>query len=316
MYRSIVIAFFCAASITLATAQTVPATQRIVVTFPAGGTADVLARLVADQMGRAGGGSVVVDNRPGANSIIGNEFAARAAPDGGTLLMVANSFLITSFLRDLPYDTMKSFEPVCSLAQSPLIIIVPANSPYKTVKEFIDATKAAPGKLAMGAIGPATAQRVAIELLSKSAGLAVNFVPYASSVQALNAVLAGDIPSAMVAIADAAAMAKDGRVRFLSVLTRERVPAWKDTPTMIESGYDTAYSAWFGLLAPAKTPPTTLKALSDIVTRAMAAPELAEKMKPLEFYPSASCGAAFGEFLRAESESTGRVVREAGIKME
>lgn len=299
-----------------ARAQELPRNVRLVVTFPAGGTADVLARLVADQMSRAGGPTFIVDNKPGANSIIGNEFAARAAPDGGTMLMVANSFLITSFVRTLPYDTMTGFEPVCSLADSPLIITVRADSPYKTLKDLLAATKARPGATAMGAIGPATAQRVAIEMLRKASGLDVNFVPYPSSAQALNALLGGDVPTAMVAIADAGAMAADGRVRMLAVLTPDRVAGWPDVPTVRESGFDVAYSAWFGLLAPAKTPAPLMDQLSSRVAKAMEAPELREKLKPLEFYPSVSCGAKFGDYLRAESAATGNIVREAGIKME
>ncbi len=299
-----------------ARAQPLPATQKIVVTFPAGGTADILARLVADQIGKTAGSSVIVDNRPGANSIIGNEFAARSAPDGGTMLMVANSFLITSFVRQLPYDPLTSYEPVCALVDSPLIIAVAASSPYKTLGDLVAAAKQKPGAITNAAIGPATAQRVAVELLKKSAGIDINFVPYASNALALNAMLGGEIASVTVNIADAAGMVADGRARILATLSPKRIEGWPDIPTAGESGQNVAYSAWFGLVAPAKTPQPILDQLAANITKAMDAPELRAKLKPLEFYPAVACGAKFGAFLKAESDSTGRIVREAGIKME
>ena len=299
-----------------AVAQELPSPMKIVVTFPAGGTADVLGRLVADQIGKAGGPSVVVDNRPGANSIIGNEFAARAAPDGGTMLLVANSFLITSFLRKLPYDPIASYEPVCALVDSPLVIAVGASSPFKTLDDLLNAAKAKPGVVSTAAIGPATAQRVAVELLKKSAGVDVNFVPYPSNALAINALLGGEVASVTVNIADIGAMVADGRARILATLSPKRIEGWPNIPTARESGHDVAYAAWFGLVAPAKTPPAVLDKLSALVTKAMEQPDLRARLKPLEFYPSVACGAKFSEFLRGENDATGRIVREAGIKME
>ncbi len=297
-------------------AQQLPSTMRLVVTFPPGGTVDVLGRLVANQMGKEGASGLIVDNRPGANSIIGNEFAARSAPDGGVSLMVANSFLITSVVRQLPYDPLKSFDPLCKLVDSPLVIAVGADAPYRTLADFVAAAKAKPGTLTNAAIGPATAQRVAIEMVKRAAGVDVNFVPYGTNALAINALLAGDITSVTVNIADVAGMLADHRVRLLATLSDARIDGYPETPTLRESGYDVAYAVWFGLMTPAKTPPAILDRLSAMVTKAMQSPDLRAKLKPLAFYPAVSCGAPFGAFLQSEFDATKRIVQEAGIKME
>ena len=299
-----------------AAAQEPPRAARMVVTFPAGGTADVLARLVADAMGRATGATIVVDNRPGANSIVGNEVVARAAPDGATFLEVANSFLITAAARQLRYDPLSSFAPICSLVDSPLVVAVAAASPYRSIGDLLADAKARPGQVTTAAIGPATAQRVAVELLKRSAGVDVSFVPYPSNAQALNALLGGEIASVTVNIADAVGLAADKRVRFLATFSPRRVAGWPDTPTLRESGYDVSYAVWFGLVAPAKTPQPVLDSLAAAVTAAMRSPDLDAKVAPLQFYPNVVCGQDFAAFLTRESEITGRIVREAGITMD
>jgi len=170
-------------------------TIRIVVPYAPGGAADIVARLVAEQAGRAGGPTVIVENRPGAGGVVGTETVARAAPDGATLLVVSTPFLIDALLRKLNYEPLRSFVPICNVVNSPTIIVVNSASPYRTLTEMLDDARAKPGQITMASIGPASSFQLGFEMLKRAAKADMTFVPYPGNAPALNAVLGQQVTS-------------------------------------------------------------------------------------------------------------------------
>ena len=198
-------------------------TLRIVVPFaPAGGT-DILARLIANHISRTHGPTVVVENRPGAGTAIATETVSRAAPDGNTVLIVGNSFVINPHLRKLSYDVLTGFEPICHLTRSPNIIAVHAASPYRTLADLVDAARADPGKLTMAVNGPATSQHIGFELLKRVAKINLAFVPYQGGGPAVNALLGQHVDSLYSNYPTAAETLKTGKLRALAVGSRARI---------------------------------------------------------------------------------------------
>ena len=292
-----------------------PGNIKIIVPYPAGGSADILSRLLAEQMGRARGVSVIVENKPGASTIIGTESVARAAPDGATLGFIANSFAINAQIRKLPYE-LASFEPLCHLVDSPQVIVVNAASPYKKLGDLVAAARAKPGELTIGALGPATTQHVALEMFKKTAKADMIFVPYPGGAPAVNALLGGHVTSVVANYSEVMAQVMANQLRVLATTSASRIPLLPDVPTTREAGLDFEVTAWFALVATGKTPAPVAAALIDAISGAMKAPELQPRLAQLQLYPVNKCGAAFGEFLRAQNEAMGPIVREAGIKLE
>ncbi|MEY2734889.1 MAG: hypothetical protein RLZ58_298, partial [Pseudomonadota bacterium] len=247
-------------------AQTFPSRPlRIVVPFPPGGTGDVQARLIGEFMSRELGQPVVVENKPGAGTIIGTQQVAQAAPDGHTLLLMANSFVINAKLRgaSLPYPGLKAFEPVACLTNSPQAIAVNSATPWRTFKEWMDAVKAKPDTVSYSAFGPATAQHIAAEILVRAAGLRMTYVPFPGGAPAVNAALAGHVQTVLANVNEIQAHAESGKLRMLAVTTPQRLAALPNVPTVSESGvpgYEAA--AWFGLCVPAGTPKDVVARLS------------------------------------------------------
>ena len=300
-----------------ASAQSAPKTTRLVVPFPPGGTADVLARLLGQQAGQISGQSFLIENRPGAGTIIATELVARSAPDGTTLLIMANSFVINPSVRAaLPYDPF-SFEPVCLLVNSPQVLVVNSASPYKTLVDFLTAARARPGELNYAAVGPATTQHIAGEMFKRAAAINLTYVPYAGGAPAVNAILGGHVTAVLANYNEVMEQVNAGKLRPLAVTTRERIPALRDVPTMIEAGYkEMEVSAWFGLMAPAKTPKETIAQLIALFKSALAAPEVQSKLVAQGLYPFNACGADFGAHIKQQYESYARVIKEANIKAE
>ena len=298
-------------------AQAVPKSTRLVVPFPPGGTADIIARLIAQQVGAATGQSVLVENRPGAGTIIATEFVARSNPDGTTLLVMANSFVINPSVRaTLPYDPF-SFEPVCLLVNSPQVLVVNADSPYKTLASFVTAAKARPGELNYAAVGPATTQHIAGEMFKRAAQINLTYVPYAGGAPAVNAILGGHVTAVLANYNEVMEQISANKLRALAVATRERIAALSDVPTMNESGYKNAEAtAWFGLMAPPKTPKETLAAQIAQFKSALMAPDVRSKLTAQGLYPAAACGADFEAHIKQQYESYARVIKEANIKVE
>ena len=299
-----------------ASAQT-SRTIKLVVPFAAGGGADILARIVGEQMGRAQGMTVIVENRPGAGTVIGTEAVARAEPDGSILLIGGNSFVINPNLRKVNYDPLASFEPVCLLSRQPNGIAVNSTSTYRTVADLINAARANPDKLTMGFNGPATSQHIGFEMFRRVAKVNMIPVPFAGAAPAVNSLMGGHVTSLFVSYAAATAQVQANKLRMLAVASRERIETLPELPTITEAGFgEVDEESWFGVVAPAKTSPERLSQLATLFSAALKAPEVKSKLAAQELYPVGTCGAEFGAYLRKQSNEYGRIIREANIKGE
>jgi tripartite-type tricarboxylate transporter receptor subunit TctC len=288
-----------------------------VVPFPPGGTADVIARIIAQQAGQASGQSFVIENRPGAGTIIATDLVNRAAPDGTTLLLMANSFVINPSLRaSLPYDPL-SFEPICLLVNSPQVVVVNSASPYRSLGELFADAKARPGELSYATVGPATTQHIAGEALRRAAGLNITYVPYPGGAPAVNALLGGHVAAVLTNYSEVMEQVNAGKLRALAVTTSERIPPLPDVPTLSEAGHkDLEATAWFGMMAPPKTPKETMTQLITTFKAALQTPDVSSKLTAQGLYPVGACGTDFAEHVRKQHESYARAVRELNIKGE
>ena len=292
-------------------------TIRIVVPFPAGGSADDLARLLAEEIGRTRGVNLVIENRPGAGTVVATEAVSRAAPDGNTLLIVANSFVINPSLKKLNYDPFVSFAPVCHLVSSPLIIAVNSDAPYRSLADLVGAAHAKPGELTMASVAPATTQHIAFEMLKRAADINMIHVPYPGGAPAVTALLGGHVTAVIANYSEVEAYLAAGRLRALATASRQRIQAAPDLPTVAESGYPNYESeVWFGIVAPAKTPPETISQLAGWFGAALQSASVKEKLQQQEMYPVGACGADFAAHLRQQFDAYARVIREAGITAE
>ena len=290
---------------------------KIVVPYAPGGAADSLARLLAEQFGRTQGQAMVVENRPGAGTVIGTEAVSRAAPDGTTVLIVSNSFLINAHVRKLSYDPLTSFEPICNLVQSPGVFAVTSASPYRTLGDLLAAARTKPGALTMAASGPGTGFHIGFEQLKRMAKVDLTFVPFTGSAPAVNALLGEHVTSAFADYNVVSEHIKAGKLRALAFALRTRLESLADVPTVTESGFDD-YEAdlWYGLVAPAGTAKETLAQFADRLTAAVQVSEIKARLVAIGLYPVGLCGTAFGAHLRKQYETYGRIIREANIKAE
>lgn len=299
-----------------ARSQTARTIKFIVPSAPAG-VNDIMARLLGEHIQRAQGVTVVIDNRPGAGEVIGTEAAMRAAPDGNTLLFVANPFVINPNLRKVAYHPLTSFEPICQLVSAPTLIVVNSASPYRSLSDLLDDARKRPGQVTMASIGPGSPFHLGAEALKRAAKAELTFVPYTGNALAVNALLGQHVTSMFGTYANVAQQLKAGTLRALAAGTRSRSEALPDLPTVAELGFkDYEVDAWFGVLAPAKTPKETVAQLAQWFTAAMQVPEAREKLLVQGLYPVAACGDQFAAHLRRQFDDYGRVIREANIKGE
>ena len=299
----------------MARAQTDRRSVHLLVGFAAGSSVDIIARLLAEQMNKAQGLTMIVQNLPGAGTLIATEAAARADPNGNTLLITSPPFVINSHLRKLNYDPLTSFEPICDLLHTPTFIVVDNASPYQTLADLLDAARAQPGAFSLASIGPATKTHIAFEMLKRAANVTMTFVPYPGNVPAVNALLGGHVTSVFADYAAVAELLKAGKLRALAVSTRSRMEQLPDVPTFIESGYkDLDADIWFGVVAPANTPKDTLSQFTGWFTAALQVPEVKAKFAALGLLPVGTCGADFGAYLRKQYEEYGRLIRELNIR--
>ncbi len=288
-------------------------TINVVVAAPPDGPTEMLTRLLADQIGQSfnqtRGPTLVIENGTMANGVVGAEAVARAAPDGSTLLLTVNAFLINPYLRHVNYDPLNSFAPICYLANSPELVAVNSTSPYRTLADLLNAARSKPGALTMASFGPAGALQVAVEMLKRAADVNMTYVPYGSEIPVINALLSDRVTSAFTSYIGSAEYLKAGRLRPLAIGSRGRVEALPDVPTIAESGYkDYEAQARLWLFAPAKTPAETIAQLTTLFTAAMKAPEVRSKLVAQGFYPVAMCGADFAAYVRNQYEQYGRII--------
>jgi tripartite-type tricarboxylate transporter receptor subunit TctC len=292
-------------------------TIKIVVPLAPGGTADTLARILGEQISRDQGVTVVIENRPGGGTVIGTEAVSRAAPDGNTLLVTAPAFVISSHLRKRTYDPLTSFEPICQLTRTPMVIAVNSSSPYRTLADFLEAGRTKPGSLTLASV-PGSIAHVAFEMLKRAAKVDLTFVPYSGDAPAVNDLLGGHVASVLVPYAGVVGeQVKAGALRVLASASRVRGEPLSDVPTVAEAGYkDYEVDFWNGVLAPANTPKDTVSQLAAWFSAAMQVPEVNAKLVAQGFYPIGLCGSDFGALLRRQYDDFGRIIRDANIKPE
>src|SRR5215467_78167 len=297
-------------------AQTYPSKPiRLVVGFPPGGGMDLSARVYAAKLQEPLGTPIVVENRPGATGIVAGEAVAKAAPDGYTLLVGASGQMTINpvILPKHPYDTVRDFAAITTLAQFPMVIAVNPAFPAKSLAELIALAKAKPGELSYSHGG--AAHQVAAEMLDQAAGIQLRNIPYKGGAPAVSAAVAGDVPIVVVDSAAAAAQIRAGRLRVLAVTSAARTPLVPDAPTVAESGvpgYDIA--VWAGLFAPAGTPAAIVSRLYDEASRAMAAPDTREKLKAIGMDPGGLTPAQLAEMIKADLARYAAIVKAANIK--
>jgi tripartite-type tricarboxylate transporter receptor subunit TctC len=290
-------------------------TIRLINPFPAGGSGDIVARLLADQLSRTQGLSAIVESRPGAGSVIGTEAVSRAAPDGNTLLMPANSFVINRIVRKLNYDPL-SFEPVCLLVRAAHVVTVNSASPFRTLADYLAAARAQPGALTNASVGPATAQHIALEMLKRAAKVDISFVPFAGNAPAVNALLGGHVTSVIVIYPEIAEQVKTGKLRALATTLRARIEELPDVPTVAESGFrDFETETWIGLVAPPKTPKDVVAQLASWTEAALGAAEVKAKLRAVGLFPVGLCGSDFRAYLHKQYDEYDRVIRASNIKV-
>jgi tripartite-type tricarboxylate transporter receptor subunit TctC len=290
-------------------------TIKIVVPIAPGGSMDILARVLGEQIGRTQGPTMLIENRTGAGGVIAAEAVSRAAPDGNTLLIDSSNLIITPQLRKLSYDPLTSFEPICYLTSTPSVIIVNNASPYLTLADLLDVARAKPGELTLAATGPLTTFHLGFETLKLAAKVDMTFVPYPGGAPVANSLLGGHVTSSMITYPAVAEQIKAGKLRALATLSRSRLELLPDVPTVAESGYSNyEVNSWFGMVAPAKTPEATVSQLADWLTAAMQVPEVKAKLVAQGLFPVGVCGTDFGAFMRKQYGEYGQIIREAKIK--
>ena len=288
----------------------------IVVGFPPGGGNDIIARMVGAKMQDSWGQPVVIDNKPGANSIIAAEFVAKSAADGYTLLVNATGGMSVNpvLYAKLPYDPLKDFVPISMVGTFPLVLVVNPSLPVGSVPELIAYAKANPGRLNYSA--GSTAFQVAAEMLKQMTGTDVKHIPYKGSPASITAVIAGDVQMTIVDTPPLVPQLKSGRVKALAVTSAKRSAAMPDLPAVAESvpGYDMVL--WIGAFAPAGTPRDVTDRLTAEVARIVRLPDIREKLAGLGVEPLGNSSEETAEWIRREIAKYGPVVKAAGIKAE
>jgi tripartite-type tricarboxylate transporter receptor subunit TctC len=249
--------------------------------------------------------------------MIGTEAVSRAAPDGTTLLMTANTYLIDAQMRKASYHPLTSFEPICFLVESPAVLVVNSASPYRTLADLLSAARAKPGELTMASVGPGTSFHIGFATFTRMAHVSMTYVPYAGSAPAVNAVLGEHVTSVFTGYAVVAEHLKAGKLRALAAATLKRIAPLPEVPTFDESGFPgLEVDNWFGIVAPAKTPKDTLSQLAGWFTAALALPEVKARLADQGLYPVGRCGEDFAALVRKRYDEYGEALRDANIKGE
>jgi tripartite-type tricarboxylate transporter receptor subunit TctC len=302
-----------------AAAQTFPSKNlRFIVPFPPAGAVDILARTLAQPMSASLGQNIIVENRPGANTVIGAELVARAPADGHTVLLMAPSFTINPVVRStLPYDTFRDFAGVSRIASNPLVVSVHPSLPAKTVKELVALARARPGELTFATASILGGQRLAGELLWETAKVKVVNVPYNGGAPAATAVMGGHNPILVANIIESAPFIAVHRLRGIAVTSLQRAESLPDVPTVAESGYP-GFEAlnWFGAVARAGTPKNALDRLTTEIGRALQSHEVRDVLTKQGLMPAALSEEAFDAFMKAEMQRNERIVRALNLKID
>ena len=307
----------CASAWAQPAAEVYPAKPiHLILPFPPGGGTDIIGRILSERMAADLGQPVVIENRGGAGGNVGAEAAARSAPDGYTIVLVAPSLAISpSLYKKLNYDALRDLTPIGLVATVPNVLVTHPAVPAQTLAEFIALAKTRPGGMNFGSGGSGTSNHLAGELFNLLARVNLVHVPYKGVNLAMNDLIAGQVQLVVIGISAAAPQIKAGRLRALAVLTPRRSPALPDVPTAAEAGLqDFEVTTWYGLLAPAGTPKPIVIRLNAALGRIMHAPDLQERLAAVATEPMTSTPEEFGELIKREMVKWGQVVRDAGLK--
>lgn len=292
---------------------------RVIVPVPAGGTPDLIARIVTTRMVPLLGQPIIIDNRGGAGGLIGAEAAAKAAPDGYTLFLSSPGPLaiLPHLQKRAAYDPITDFEPIGLISSGPFLLIVHPSLPVKDIAGLLALARAQPGKLDYASAGNGAANHLAMEVFKSSSGADLTHVPYKGAPMAVSDVLAGQVPMMFNSIAPIAPFIKSGRLRALGISSAARSPQLPDVPTIAESGVP-GYEAttWFGLLAPAKTPAHVITRANQVLASVVQSPELRNSLLAQGHDPAGGTPEAFGKYLRGEFAKYAKVVKQSGARID
>ncbi|CAG9168849.1 hypothetical protein LMG23992_01323 [Cupriavidus laharis] len=289
---------------------------RLVVPFSAGSATDILARIIGTKMGQNAGYQIIVDNRPGAGGTVGATGVAKATPDGYTLILVSVGHAINATLYPkLAYDTVKDFAPVSLVASVPNVLVVNAASKYNSVRGIVAAAKANPGAMNFDSAGSGSSTHLSGEMFKMQAGIDVVHIPYKGTGEALTDVMAGRGDMMFAPTVSAMPFVRQGKLRALAVTTAKRTGSLPDIPTVAESGLPGyAFDSWFGILAPAGTPKEIVDTLNAEIGKALAAPDVREKLAVQGAEPRTSTPQEFASYIQAEIGKLAPIVRQSGVK--
>ncbi len=318
--RRTVLALFAAAG-ALPTYAQAPAAYlskpiRLVVPFAPGGPNDVMARILAQRLTTDMGQPVIVENRAGAGGMIGTDVVAKAAPDGYTLGFVSAPFTMVPALQSkMPYDTVQDLVTVAKVAESPMLMMVPSTSPFKTAGELIEFAKKNPGKLNYGTGGIGSTPHLTTELLASDTGAKFSHIPYKGGGESIKALMGSEVDLLIDSITSTAGPMASGRVRALAIGQASRSPKMPDVPTFEEAGiHGFSVTHWVGVVAPAKLPPAVLAGLHGAIEKALKAPEVVAKLDELGARPVAGSPESFQKFVGEELKRWQQVVKSANIQ--
>jgi len=301
-------------------AQTYPTKSgRLLVGFAPGGGVDVTARIMASKLSEIWGQQLVVDNRAGAGGTIASEIAAKAAPDGYSLLLcgIWSHGVAPSLYKKLAYDHYKDFAPVSMIGTTPnALVVYPATSPAKTIQEFVAYAQANPGRLTIGHPGVGSSPHMTLELFRLATGINVIQVPYKGAALAIVDLLGGHVQSMFDNMSSQMASLKSGRTRALAVTSLQRTSHLPDVPTMIESGINVDVTVWYGVCAPSGVPKPILDKLNADVHKALASKDVQEKLMEQGIDPKPTTPEEFAAFIRSETEKWAKVVKEARVPLQ
>ncbi len=291
---------------------------RFIIGMAAGGTQDILARIIGQKLAERLGQTVVIDNRGGSAGNIAIEIAANARPDGYTVVQSSASLAISPNLyKKLGYDPIRDFAPISLTAQSHYILIVRSSPAINSLKDFVEYARANPGKLNYGSSGLGTAPQLASELLKGIAKINITNVPYKGATQMLGGLIGGEVDMLVIAPGVSMPFIQSGKVKVLAVLSRERLPSLPNVPVAKEAGIDNlVVTGWHGILAPAGTPPDIVNRLSAEWIKIAATPGARELMQKAGFEPLSSTPEIFSEHIKAEMTRWGKVIKEANIRLD
>ncbi len=290
---------------------------RLVVPFAPGGGTDTIARTLAVGMSGELGKQIIIDNKPGGGTIIGTDVVAKSAPDGYTIVIATFAYAVNPSLQPkLPYAQDKDFAPITLIAKGPNVLVVRADSPYKTVKDIVDAARAKPGKLTYASQGIGTSAHLAGEMLTNLAKVQITHVPYRGAAPAITDLLGGQVDMIFGTAAAVSSLVQGGKLRAIAVTSSEPSPSWKGIPTIAATVPGYAVESWYGLYAPAGTPADVIQKLNAAAKKAARSAEFAKRIEQEGLSVTASDPAELDRYVKGEEVRWGKIVKENNIKPE